>query len=76
MLCYSCGKQKAGLSAKKSVLIPGTTLLMCETCIEKKYEPRWVIILAARQNTPAHVREFILKRRYLGKEISGSELIA
>ena len=76
MLCYSCGKQKADLNAKKSTLIPGVVLLMCASCIEKKYEPRWVIILAARQNSPAHVREFILKRRYLGKEISGSELIA
>lgn len=76
MLCYSCGKQKANLQVRKSALIQGISLLMCQTCIDSKFEPRWVIILASRQNSPSHVREFILKRRYIGKDISGSELIA
>ena len=49
---------------------------MCQTCLDSKYEPRWIIILAGRQNDPSHVRDFIVKRRYLGKEITANELIA
>lgn len=76
MICQSCNKQKNDLTTKKSSLLTGINLFMCETCIENKFEPRWVIILAARQNEdPSVVRDFIVKRRYIGKEISGSELI-
>lgn len=76
MLCYSCGKQKNDLISKKSSLLHGINLFMCQTCIENKFEPRWVIILAARSNSPAYVRDYIVKRRYIGNEISGSELIS
>lgn len=76
MICQSCSKQKNDLTTKKSSLLPGINLFMCQACIEGKYEPRWVIILAARQGDPKVVRDFVLKRRYVGKEISGSELIS
>lgn len=76
MLCYSCGKQKNDLISKKSSLLHGINLFMCQTCIDNKFEPRWVIILAARSNDPTYVREYIVKRRYIGNEISGSELIS
>ena len=74
ILCYSCNKSKNQLSAKSSTLLP-VTLLMCETCISSKFEPRWVIILSGRQNGSESVREFVLKRRYVGIEISASELL-
>ena len=48
---------------------------MCETCIDAKFEPRWVLILAGRQFGAEHVKEFIQKRRYVGQEISASELL-
>lgn len=48
---------------------------MCESCISSKFEPRWAIILSGRQNGADSVREFILKRRYVGDEISASELL-
>ena len=48
---------------------------MCESCITSKFEPRWAIILAGRQNGPDYVRDYILKRRYIGSEISASELL-
>lgn len=73
ILCYSCNKSKNKLNAKKSALLP-INLLMCETCISSRLEPRWVIILAGRSNGPEYVREFVLKKRYLGNEISASEL--
>lgn len=75
MLCYSCNKQKNEINLKKSSLLPGVNLMMCATCIESKYEPRWVIILAGRQRGAQYVREYIIKKRYIGNEILGSELI-
>jgi hypothetical protein len=73
ILCYSCNKSKNKLSVKRSTLFP-INLLMCETCIVSKFEPRWAIILSGRQNGPDSVRELILKKRYVGDEISASEL--
>jgi hypothetical protein len=74
ILCYCCNKTKNKLNLKPSALL-SINLLMCETCISSKIEPRWVIILAGRANGSDHVRDFILKRRYLGDEITASELI-
>jgi hypothetical protein len=74
ILCYSCNKSKNQLNAKRSALLP-INLLMCETCITSKFEPRWVIILAGRSNGADHVRDFVLKKRYVGNEISASELL-
>jgi hypothetical protein len=48
---------------------------MCQTCIDDKLEPRWVIILAGRQNGFTYVRDFIVKRRYLGREVLAEELM-
>lgn len=74
VLCYSCNKTKNKLSVKKSSLFQ-INLLMCETCVSSKFEPRWAIILAGRQFGPDAVRDFILKKRYVGDEISASELL-
>jgi NMD protein affecting ribosome stability and mRNA decay len=74
ILCYSCNKSKNKLDVKKSVLLP-INLLICETCSSSKLEPRWVVILAGRSNGADHVKEFIIKRRYLGNEITASELL-
>jgi NMD protein affecting ribosome stability and mRNA decay len=73
VLCYSCNKNKHKLNLKRSNLFP-INLLMCETCISSKYEPRWAVILSGRQNGSDSVREYILKKRYVGEEISASEL--
>ena len=59
ILCYSCNKSKHKLNAKKSALLP-INLLMCETCISSKLEPRWVVILAGRSNGPDHVRDLLV----------------
>jgi hypothetical protein len=74
ILCYCCGQTKHKLNVKKSGLLP-ISLLMCETCINSRLEPRWVVILSGRSNGPDHVKDFILKRRYPGNEISASELL-
>lgn len=75
MLCYCCGKQKNELHPKKSVIIEGVTVLMCSTCIEAKMEPRWLVVLGGRQKGPEFVRDYVLKRRYIGKPITAEELI-
>lgn len=74
ILCYCCNKSKNQLNARKSALLP-VTLLICETCYSSKLEPRWVVILCGRQNGPESVRDFVLKKRYCGEEISASELL-
>ena len=76
MICYSCSKPKNQLSARKSTLLPGVNLLLCQSCVESKFEPRWTIILSARRNGADSVRDFIIKRRYVGNEIAATELIA
>lgn len=73
ILCYSCNKSKNKLNVRKSILIP-INLLMCETCITSKFEPRWVVILAGRQLGSDAVKEFIIKKRYIGTDIAASEL--
>ncbi|NBW29525.1 hypothetical protein EBR37_04035 [bacterium] len=74
ILCYSCNKSKNKLNVRKSSLL-AINLLMCETCVTTKLEPRWVIILAGRQFGPDFVREVILKKRYIGNDIAASELL-
>jgi hypothetical protein len=74
ILCYSCSKNKNKLYVKKSSVL-SINLMLCESCINSKFEPRWAIILAGRSNGSDSVRELILKKRYLGNEISASELL-
>jgi hypothetical protein len=74
ILCYSCNKTKNKLNVRRSVLLP-INLLMCETCITAKFEPRWVIILAGRQQGIDIVRDFVLKKRYVGLDIPAAELM-
>jgi hypothetical protein len=76
MLCFSCNKQKEQLYPMKSDLLDGIQLFMCQSCIDLRLEPRWVIILAGRQKGPEHVREYIIKNRYIGNKIFAEELIA
>jgi protein-arginine kinase activator protein McsA len=75
MLCYSCNKQKNQLHSVKSNLIKGTVLLLCQTCIDSKFEPRWVVILAGRQFGQNYIKDYILKKLYVGRDILANELI-
>ena len=76
MLCFSCEKQKDQLQPCKSSILEGVNLFMCQSCIDSKFEPRWVIILGGRQNGAESVRDYIVKRRYVGRPISAEEVIA
>ena len=74
ILCYSCNKSKNKLNLKKSSLLP-INLFLCESCISGKLEPRWVVVLAGRQNGIDSVRDVIKKHLYLGNEITAEELM-
>jgi hypothetical protein len=75
MECQSCGKQKAELHAKESKLWKKTKVLMCQTCINAKMEPRGFIILAGRMLGDDAIRDYIKHHRYHGAEITAKELL-
>jgi hypothetical protein len=75
MKCSSCNKSKAELHYKNSELLPGVKNLMCQSCIDLKFEPRHMIIIASRSYGADKVRDFIVKRRYIGDEITGLEMM-
>lgn len=75
MVCSSCSKQRADIHTKKSKLIPGMTLFLCEECVKEKREPRFVIVLAARQQGWAVVKDHIKSKRYVGEDILGREIV-
>jgi protein-arginine kinase activator protein McsA len=74
LLCNSCDKQKATLKLVKSKLL-GVPLYMCESCIKSGYEPRYVIILAGRSMGSDAVKNYILKRKYFGRDITFAEIV-
>lgn len=74
ILCYSCNKTKNKLNLKRSSLLP-INLFMCQTCIDEKMEPRWVVVIAGRQNGHESVKDFVQKKKYLGTDITASELL-
>lgn len=74
VLCYCCNKTKNKLNVKKSSLL-SINLLICEACFDAKLEPRWVVILAGRQNGSDYVKDYVSKKRYPGNEILASELL-
>jgi hypothetical protein len=74
ILCYSCNKTKNKLNLKRSSLLP-INLFMCQTCIDEKMEPRWVVVIAGRQNGHESVKDFVQKKKYIGTEITASELL-
>lgn len=75
LTCDCCQNSKNELFPRKSFVLPGTTYKMCRSCIESRYEPRYAIIVAGRSYGHERVKNIILQRRYLGKEISYEEII-
>jgi hypothetical protein len=76
MICSSCKKQKHSVEPKRSGLLPSANLFMCPSCIEQKFEPRHVIVLVGREKGVDAIREYVVKRRYVGEEITARELTA
>lgn len=74
MTCQSCGKPKQTIVPRNSSVMKGVTILVCESCKEKKFEPRSFIVIVGRSKGYAAVRDQIVKRLYVGDEITAIEL--
>lgn len=75
VVCSSCKKPKAELHPKRSKLMPGMTLYLCDACTKAKMEPRYLIILYGRSNGAESVADYIKNHRYVGEPIMAKELV-
>lgn len=76
LTCTVCRKHKANLRARKSKLMPGMpTMFLCGECFEAKREPRFAVIMVARSQGVAAVRDYIRGHRYYGDKIKAEELV-
>lgn len=64
LVCTSCSKQRRDLKSRRSSLIKGMPILLCTECNEKGFEPRYVIIMAARNSGIERISDYLLKQRY------------
>ena len=56
--------------------MPGMKLLLCNECLDKKREPRYIIVIVGRgEDGWDKVKNYIKQRRYVGDEISTHELV-
>lgn len=77
MKCAVCDKHKATLKPRKSKLT-GANLLLCVSCFDNKYEPRWAIIVVARSPKMGGlvaVRDYIRNHKYVGEKIRADEIL-
>lgn len=81
MICTSCNKPKAQLKQKKSKVLPGVPMYLCQDCLDNKREPRGFLILAGREaaargENPVDTLSYWIKaHRYLGEAITLRELV-
>ncbi len=75
MICQSCKQHRQTLKVRNSRLIPKTKFNLCDGCINRKFEPRWAVVISARSFGWASVSEYIDKHLYVGEEITLKEVI-
>ena len=77
LTCTVCRKHKAKLKPRKSKLISGMGMFLCSDCFDSKFEPRWAVILVARDKSRGleEVRTHIRNHLYYGEKISVEELV-
>ena len=75
--CTVCRKHKASLRPRKSSLMPGMQMFLCNSCFEGKFEPRFAVILVARDKNRGlqEVRKYIRGHLYHGDKITADELV-
>jgi hypothetical protein len=74
MKCTSCEKPKHELKQKKSKVLPGIPMYLCQDCLDNKREPRGFIILAGREFGLEHIAYWVKPQRHLGDPITIREL--
>jgi hypothetical protein len=72
--CAVCQHQKHQLRVRKSKL-NNNKMLVCTSCFDKKYEPRWLVIVTAQTEGIAAVEEFVTNHRYYGDEIPAVDIL-
>ena len=72
--CSVCDKMRHQLRARKSRLLPQQPLYICNDCASKRYEPRWIVIMAYRRYGLEYVKDYLEPKRYHGDEILLKEL--
>lgn len=79
LTCTVCRRHRATLRPRKSKLIPGMpTMFLCTECFDGKYEPRFAVILVARDQKNGgieKVRDYIRNHKYFGDKIRAEELV-
>lgn len=76
MICTVCKKHRQTLRPRKSKLTGGP-MVLCNSCFEGKLEPRWAVILVARdpKRGLVEVRDYIRNHRYVGDKIAAEEIL-
>lgn len=77
MNCTVCRQSKFTLRPRKSKLMPNMAMFLCNECFEARREPRFAIILVARDPNQglSVVRDYIRQHRYTGDKIRADELV-
>lgn len=78
LTCTVCRRHRATLRPRKSKLLYNITLFLCNECFEDKREPRFAVILVARDKNNGgleKVRDYIRNHRYYGDKIRAEELV-
>lgn len=75
MPCTVCQKHKHQLRPRKSKLMPGMQMWLCNDCFAGKREPRFAVILVGRRDGAVAVEEYLRLHRYVGEEILAVDLV-
>lgn len=74
MICSVCKKNRHDVSVKRSALMPGLELILCNECNTSKREPRWTIVLAGRSGKIDLIKPYLKNHRYVGDKITAAEI--
>lgn len=77
MTCTVCRAHRANLRARKSKLMPNSPMFLCNDCFDGKFEPRWAVIMVARDPEQGLrvVRDYIKNHKYHGDKIQAEEIL-
>lgn len=76
--CTVCRRQRHTLRPRKSKLNPSMQMFLCNECFEAKREPRFLVVLIARDPNMGGiraVRDYIRNHRYYGDKIKAEEIV-
>lgn len=79
--CTVCQRPRHSLKARKSRLKPDMQMWLCGECIEARREPRFLVVLIARNDrsrlspdVKEALRDCIVKHKYYGEKITAEEI--